>query len=151
MLAAVFVAWHATEHTLSIHSIDTRRRELFYWATVLATFALGTAAGDMAAKSAGLGYAGSTALFAALICVPLAGWWWFGLNGVVAFWFAYVVTRPLGASVADWLGKPQAAGGAGLGDGVTSAIFLGVLCVLVGYLSATKVDVRHDPAALPVP
>jgi uncharacterized membrane-anchored protein len=150
-LAAVFFAWHASERTLSIHSIDSRRRELFYWATVLATFALGTAAGDMTAKTFGLGYAGSTFLFLGLICIPLVAWRWFSLNSIVAFWFAYVMTRPLGASISDWLGKPRAAGGIGLGDGVAAAIFLVMLVVLVGYLSATRVDVRRDPADLPAP
>jgi uncharacterized membrane-anchored protein len=151
VLACVFAVWHATERTLSIHTINTRRRELFYWATVLATFALGTAAGDMTAKTMKLGYAGSAALFFVLICVPLVAWRVFHLNAIVAFWFAYVVTRPLGASVADWLGKPAKAGGIGLGDGVTSAIFLGILLALVGYLGVTKVDVRRDPADVPSP
>ena len=151
VLAAVFAAWHTTERTLSIHSIDTRRRELFYWATVLATFALGTAAGDLTAITLGLGYAGSTFLFLALICVPLVAWRWLSMNAIVAFWFAYVLTRPLGASLSDWIGKPVGVGGMGLGDGVAAAIFLGVLVVLIGYLTLTRIDVRRDPAALPAP
>ena len=150
-LAVVFAAWHATERTLSIHSIDTRRRELFYWATVLTTFALGTAAGDMTAKTLHLGYAGSTLLFAVLIVVPAIAWRWMGMSPILAFWFAYVVTRPLGASIADWLGKPTASGGLGLGDGVVAGALVVILVGLVGYLSLTHVDVRHDPADVPSP
>jgi uncharacterized membrane-anchored protein len=106
MLAAVFFVWHRTERTLSIRSIRTRRRELFYWAAILTTFSLGTAVGDMTAFSLHLGFFVSGLLFAALIAVPALGWWRFGLNGVFAFWFAYIVTRPLGASFADWLAAP---------------------------------------------
>jgi uncharacterized membrane-anchored protein len=106
VLTAVFVTWQRSELTLSIHSILTRRRELFYWAAVLATFALGTAAGDMTARTLGLGYLGSGVMFAALIAVPAVAYWRFGMNAVLAFWFAYIVTRPLGASFADWMGGP---------------------------------------------
>ena len=106
-LAVVFVLWKRTEGTVSIHSIHTRSRELFYWATVMATFALGTAAGDMSARTLGLGYFDSGVVCAALICVPLIGWRWFRLDPIVAFWFAYIVTRPLGASFADWMGVPK--------------------------------------------
>jgi len=102
-LAAVFTTWYLTEGTLSIHSITTPRRELFYWAAVMATFALGTAAGDLTAKVAGLGYLGSGVMFAVVIAIPYVGYRWFGLNPIVGFWFAYILTRPLGASVADWL------------------------------------------------
>lgn len=133
-LALVFIVWYITERTLSIHTINTRRRELFYWATVIATFALGTAAGDMTASTLGLGFFASVLLFAVLFIAPAIAWRFFGLNAVVAFWFAYVVTRPLGASFADWLGK-STLDGLGLGDGRV-ALVLGVLIVLsVGYLS----------------
>src|SRR5205085_3384016 len=101
-LAIVFVTWYLSEKTLSIHTIYAGRRELFYWAAVIATFALGTAAGDMTASTLGLGYFPSVVLFAILFAIPGLGYWRFGLNAVFAFWFAYVVTRPLGASVADW-------------------------------------------------
>jgi uncharacterized membrane-anchored protein len=101
-LAAIFAFWYRVEGTLSIHSIYTRRRETFYWATVLTTFALGTAAGDMTAKTLNLGYFSSGLLFLAIIAVPVVGYFVFGLNAVVAFLFAYVVTPPLGASFAHW-------------------------------------------------
>jgi uncharacterized membrane-anchored protein len=108
----VFRAWYRLEGTLSIHSIHTPRRECFYWAAVLATFALGTAAGDLTANSFGLGYFGSIWLFAAIIAIPALGYFRFGMVSILAFWFAYVMTRPLGASVADWLAKPQASASA---------------------------------------
>lgn len=101
-LIAVFVTWYTSEKTLSIHSINTRRREFFYWATVLTTFALGTAAGDMTATTLGLGYFSSGLLFAGLIALPGLAYWLLGLNEIIAFWIAYVLTRPLGASFADW-------------------------------------------------
>jgi len=133
VLAVVFVAWYRTEGTLSIHSIFTTRRELFYWVTVMATFALGTAAGDFTAHTVKLGYFDSAVLFAGLILIPAVGYRFFGMNEVLAFWFAYVLTRPLGASIADWLGKPKHLSGLGLGDGPVSAVFgiLIVMCVAV--------------------
>lgn len=131
VLVAVFIAWYCSEGTLSIHSIDTRRRELFYWGTVLATFALGTAAGDLTADSMGLGFFTSGLLFAAAILVPLIGWK-LGLNPIVAFWCAYVITRPLGASFADWFGKPHSFGaGLGYGDGTVTGIALVIFILLV--------------------
>ena len=143
VLATTFVVWYRTEDTLSIHGIDTPRRELFYWATVMATFALGTAAGDLTAATLGLGYPASAALFAVLFVLPAAGHWLLGWNPIASFWFAYVVTRPLGASIADWLGK-SALGGLGIGDGVV-AIVLGAFIVIgVGYLTATRVDAPAD-------
>jgi len=146
VLAAVFVLWHSVERTLSIHSITTPRREAFYWATVLATFALGTATGDLTAVTLGLGYLASGIVFSILIAVPAVGYRWFGLNEVVAFWFAYILTRPLGASFADWLGKPKRVGGLALGDGAVSLV-LGLLIVaLVGYLTVTRRDVQGEPA-----
>lgn len=142
-LAAVFVAWYVSEKTLSIHSISTRRRELFYWATIMATFALGTAAGDMTASTLGLGYFPSLVLFAVLIAVPAIGYWRFGLNEIVAFWSAYVVTRPLGASFADWTGKPYL-GGLGIGDGKIALVLAVLIVCAVGYLTVTRKDVKVE-------
>ena len=109
VLAAVFFTWQRTEHTLSIHSIDTARREAFYWAAVVATFAMGTALGDLTSITFHLGYFASGILFSALILIPAIGYRWFGMNSILAFWIAYVLTRPVGASFADWFGKPVAA------------------------------------------
>jgi uncharacterized membrane-anchored protein len=150
VLAAVFVGWSRCEATLSMHSITTLRRELFYWAAVVVTFALGTAVGDMTAVTLGLGYLSSAVLFAVLICVPGVAYRFFGLNTVTAFWAAYVLTRPLGASVADWLGKPTAAGGLGVGSGPV-AVILGLLIVAgVAYLAASGADSPPDhPIAQP--
>lgn len=144
VLATVFVAWYRVEGTLSIHSIRTRRREGFYWATVLATFALGTAAGDMTATSLHLGYLDSIAVFAALIAIPFAGYRWFGMNEVLAFWAAYVLTRPLGASVADWAAVEPHRGGLGLGAGGVGLILAAVVFLLVRLLARTRMDVRDE-------
>jgi uncharacterized membrane-anchored protein len=133
VLTAVFIAWRLTEKTLSIHSITTPRRETFYWATVLTTFALGTAAGDLTATTLGLGYFLSGVLFAVIIAIPLVGWRFLGLNAIFAFWFAYVVTRPLGASFSDWIAVSHIRGGLNLGTGPVSivlAIFI-VIAVAV--------------------
>ena len=142
VLAALFVAWNASEKTLSIHSIYTRKREAFYWLVVLTTFALGTATGDMTAISLHLGYLSSGVLFAALFAVPAVGYWRFGLNGVFAFWFAYIVTRPLGASFADWLAVSPERGGLGLGYGPVSLALAIVILGFVAYLSVTGRDVQ---------
>ena len=139
--AMIFAWWYRSEGTLSIHSITTRRRELFYWAAVLATFALGTAAGDLTALALNLGFLASIWVFAALIAVPAIGWWRFGMNPIVAFWFAYIVTRPLGASFADFFSKPTN-GGLGAGDGAVSAIALVIFAALVAYVTVTKCDVQ---------
>jgi uncharacterized membrane-anchored protein len=137
-LATIFSLWHRSERTLSIHSITTSRRELFYWASILATFALGTAAGDLTAVNLHLGYFSSGILFAALITIPAIGYWKFGWGEIAAFWFAYVVTRPLGASFADWAGVSHVRGGLGLGTGTVSFVLtLGILA-LVGYASKTN-------------
>jgi uncharacterized membrane-anchored protein len=141
-LAVTFLMWHRTEGTLSIHSITTRRREVFYWLTVSFTFALGTAAGDLTAETLGLGFVGSIVLFAVIMAVPVLGRWGFGLNSVIAFWFAYVVTRPLGASIADWLGKPARAGGVGLGDGPVAAVLLSLIAVLVFFIAIRRRTAR---------
>ncbi len=137
--AGIFFAWHRSEGTLSIHSINTRRRERFYWAAVLATFALGTAAGDLTGIRLSLGFWPSVVLFAVMISIPAIGWWRFGLNPIVAFWFAYVVTRPLGASFADGFSK-NTNGGLGLGDGTVAGIALVVFIALVTYVTVTKRD-----------
>jgi len=139
-LAVIFVAWYAREKTLSIHSIDTRRRELFYWATVMATFALGTAAGDMTAFTLGLGFFSSGVLFAVVIAVPALAYRLVRLNAILAFWFAYIVTRPLGASFADWMGRPHSLGGLGLGTGPVSLVLALVIIGFVGYLTVTHTD-----------
>lgn len=135
LLAMVLVLWHRLEKTLSVHSIYTARRELFYWMTVLITFALGTAAGDLTAYTMHLGYFKSSILFAVLILLPLIGYMLFDLNEVVAFWFAYILTRPLGASVADWLSVSRNRGGLGFGTGVMSLILFLIIAALVAVLS----------------
>jgi uncharacterized membrane-anchored protein len=142
VVAGIFWLWHRSEGTLSIHSITTSRRELYYWAAVLATFALGTAAGDLTAIQLHLGYLDSAFLFAAAIAVPALGWWRFGLNPILAFWAAYVITRPLGASVADWIGKPLGKSGLGLGDGTVSALAFVAFAGLVTYLAVTRSDIQ---------
>lgn len=146
-LAAVFVAWRRTEGTLSIHSIDTSRREIFYWAVVCATFAMGTALGDLTATTLGLGYFVSILLFAALIAVPAIGYRWLQWNSIFTFWFAYVVTRPLGASFADWVGKPAYVGGLGWGDGRIALLLTLIIAGLVTYLAITRRDVQRQPDA----
>jgi uncharacterized membrane-anchored protein len=138
VLAGIFVAWYRSEGTLSIHSIHTRRRESYYWATVLATFALGTAAGDMTARTVGLGWFASGVMFAIVFALPAIGHWRFGLNAVAAFWFAYIVTRPLGASFADWMGLPPNLGGVGIGRGTVSLGLTGLIVILVAYMTATE-------------
>ncbi|MFG2478789.1 hypothetical protein [Streptomyces fagopyri] len=143
-LAAVFVLWYASERTLSIHSIRTRRRELFYWATVLATFALGTAAGDLSA-TVGLGYLGSAVLYAVAIAVPAVLHRWSTLGAVAAFWSAYVLTRPLGASVADWMALGHARGGLGLGLGPVTLSWTVAIIGFVAYLAVSRADVRDTP------
>lgn len=139
-LAAVFAAWYASERTLSIHTIVTTRREAFYWLAVLFTFALGTAAGDLFAERMGLGFFVSALIFAGTIgIVALAHFRW-RMGPILAFWLAYILTRPLGASIGDWMSQPTADGGLGLGTTVTSAIFLSTILGLVVYLTRTKVD-----------
>jgi uncharacterized membrane-anchored protein len=145
VLAAVFWLWHRSEGTLSIHSIFTRRRECFYWTVVFATFALGTALGDYTATALGLGYLASGILFTVVIAIPAVAWFGFRLNAVVAFWFAYVVTRPLGASFADYFSKPHSLSGANFGDGPTALVVTIVVAVLVAYLCVAKNDIQ--PAA----
>jgi uncharacterized membrane-anchored protein len=140
VLAAVFAAWYASERTLSIHTIYTTRREAFYWLTILFTFALGTAAGDLVAERLALGYWVSAVMFAGMIAAVAVGHFRFRLNAVLAFWIAYILTRPLGASLGDYLSQARADGGLGLGTTVTSVIFLGTILVVVVFLSLTRKD-----------
>jgi uncharacterized membrane-anchored protein len=147
LLAAVFMLWRRTEGTLSVHSIVTPRRELFYWLTVFVTFALGTAAGDWTADSLHLGNLGSGLLFAVLFVIPAIGYWTFRWNAIFAFWFAYIMTRPLGASFADWFGKPQSHGGLGYGTGHVCLFLTFFIVLLVAYLSISRADVEGGRAA----
>jgi uncharacterized membrane-anchored protein len=140
-LAGVFVTWHRTEGTLSIHEIDSARGEAFYWLTVAATFAMGTALGDFTAYTLRLGYFPSALLFAALLLVPAVGYRWFRWNPVLSFWFAYVLTRPLGASVADGLGKAKP-DGLGVGNLPVMATFTALIVAMVIYLTVTQADVQ---------
>jgi uncharacterized membrane-anchored protein len=140
ILAAVLMAWYASEGTLSIHSIRTRRRETFYWATVLATFALGTAVGDLTATGLHLGYFSAGVLFAVLIAIPALAYRFLRLNAVVGFWWAYILTRPLGASFADWMGTTHAHGGLGLGTGPVSLALAVPIVVLVTCLAISRRD-----------
>jgi uncharacterized membrane-anchored protein len=142
VLAAVFVSWWRVEKTMSIHSIDTPRREAFYWAAVVATFAMGTALGDFTATTLKLGYFPSATMFAGLILIPLLGWKLLHWNSVACFWSAYVLTRPLGASLADGLSKPQNVSGLGLGDGPVAIVLVAGIALLVAYLAVTKKDLQ---------
>jgi uncharacterized membrane-anchored protein len=141
ILALVFGAWYAVEHTLSIHSIVTTRREAFYWLAILFTFALGTAAGDLVGEKADLGYAVSIAIFAGAIAIIAFAHYVLRLNPVLSFWLAYILTRPLGASIGDEMSQSSHQyGGLGLGTTGTSYIFLSCILVLVVFLSVTKKD-----------
>jgi len=145
-LLATFGAWYASEKTLSIHSIVTAKREAFYWLTILFTFALGTAAGDLIAEKIGLGYWKSALMFAAMIVVVAIAHLRFRLNPILAFWIAYILTRPLGASTGDYFSQPRNVGGLALGTQGTSAIFLLVIVAVVIYLTVTKKDQDRSPA-----
>jgi uncharacterized membrane-anchored protein len=147
VLAVVFAVWYASEHTLSIHSITTPRREIFYWLTVMSTFALGTAAGDMTATTFHLGYLVSGVAFTILIAVPAVAHRCFGLDAIVAFWFAYIVTRPLGASYADWLGVSHARGGLNLGSGAVSIASTVLIVIAVAVLARGGKVRRQRPDA----
>jgi uncharacterized membrane-anchored protein len=135
---AIFAVWHRLEGTLSFSAIDTRRRESFYWAAVLATFALGTAVGDLTARNWGLGYLASGLMFIVLIGLPIIARRWFRLGAVPAFWIAYVLTRPLGASFADWMGSRR--GGLGMGSGLVALLWTIAILALLGYLALTRKD-----------
>jgi len=144
ILAAVFWTWQRSEGTLSIHSITTQRREAFYWATVFATFALGTALGDFTASSLGMGYLPSGIFFFAIILLPALAWRRFGLNSITAFWMAYVVTRPLGASFSDYISKPSHITGIGFGNGPTAVVFAVATFLLVSYLAIARPDIQQS-------
>lgn len=141
VLALVFTVWYKVEKTLSIHSIYTLKRESFYWLAILFTFALGTATGDLIAETFSVGYLLSVIFFGGLIAVTYVGYKYFGLNSVLAFWVAYILTRPLGASVGDYLSQDKSAGGLELGTFITSGIFLVTILVTVIYLIITKKDI----------
>jgi uncharacterized membrane-anchored protein len=151
-LAVTFAVWFASEKTLSIHTIYTRKREAFYWAAILFTFALGTAAGDLVSEKMNLGYVVAALMFGALIALVTVAHFGVRLNAVLAFWIAYILTRPFGASIGDYLSQPSGDGGLGLGTVVTSALFLVTILALVIYLAVTRKDtispraVDRDPA-----
>lgn len=147
VLGAIFWLWERSEGTLSIHSITTQRREAFYWATVFATFALGTALGDFTATSLNLGYLASGILFGVLIFLPALAWWRLSLNSIAAFWMSYVVTRPLGASFADYISKPRDLSGVNFGDGPTAIAFAAAVFVLVLYLAVARPDIQSRGGA----
>lgn len=143
ILAGIFLAWYRSEGTLSIHSITTQRREAFYWATVFATFALGTALGDFTADSLNMGYLDSGIFFFIVILLPALAWWRFGLNSVAAFWMAYIVTRPLGASFSDYVSKPTSLTGLNVGNGQTAMLITAIVLILVVYLVIARPDIQY--------
>ncbi|HEX6688511.1 MAG TPA: hypothetical protein VF085_07580 [Solirubrobacterales bacterium] len=140
ILACVFAAWYWSERTLSVHTIVTTRREAFYWPAILFTFALGTSAGDLVAEKLELGYLPSVGIFAGAIVIVAIAHFRFKLNAILAFWIAYILTRPLGASIGDYLSQPVEESGLGLGTILTSVIFLSTILALVVYLTITKRD-----------
>lgn len=149
VLAAVFVSWSRAERTLSIHDVTTRPRELYYWAAVVTTFALGTAVGDLGAYTLGLGYLRSAAVFAVAILIPAVAFAAFRVDAVACFWTAYVLTRPLGASIADYLGKPAADGGRGWGAGWVALGLTALIAVVVGRRQAQVARTRRARPPLP--
>jgi uncharacterized membrane-anchored protein len=149
-LVAVFASWYAVERTLSVHTIFTTRREAFYWLAILFTFALGTSAGDFLSEQLELGYLAALGIFAGAIVVVAVLHFGLRLNAILSFWLAYILTRPLGASIGDYLASPTAEGGLGLGTNLTSIIFLTAILALVVYLAISKRDVIRSgtlPAA----
>lgn len=141
ILSVVFILWYAKEKTLSVHQINTVPREIFYWLAILFTFALGTAAGDLLAETLKLGYWLSAVVFASAIGLTFIAYRFLHINAVLAFWIAYILTRPLGASIGDFLSQPNNIGGLGLGTQITSAIFLFAILITIIYLTKTKKDV----------
>jgi uncharacterized membrane-anchored protein len=137
-LAATFAVWYMVEKTLSIHNVTNFRREAFYWLAILLTFALGTSAGDQAAEAMGMGYLPAALMYAAVIAVVTACYYVFKLNAIFAFWAAYIITRPAGASLGDWLSQPADATGLGLGTTLTSVIFLVLIGLTIYYMTLTK-------------
>jgi uncharacterized membrane-anchored protein len=149
ILAAILMSWYASEGTLSIHSVRTRRRETFYWATVFVTFALGTAVGDLSASGLHLGYLTAGVLFTILIAIPALAYRFLRLNAVAAFWWAYILTRPLGASFADWMSTTRTHGGLNLGTGTVSLALAIPILVLVAYLAVSCRNTPDERAAQP--
>jgi uncharacterized membrane-anchored protein len=149
-LIATFAAWYWSERTLSVHTIVTTRREAFYWATILFTFALGTSAGDLISEKLEFGYLPTVGIFAGAIAIIAVCHFALRMNAILSFWLAYVLTRPLGASIGDYLASPTEEGGLGLGTTMTSVIFLSTILALVVFLAITKRDViRSGPVAAP--
>jgi uncharacterized membrane-anchored protein len=146
-LALTFAAWYASEKTLSIHTIFTTRREIFYWLAILFTFSLGTAAGDLVAERFDMGYLTTGLIFGGVIAAIALAWFFLGLNGILAFWLAYILTRPFGASFGDLLSQPVEYGGMGLGTTVTSLTFLGCIVVIVLYMTLKNL-IEEDEQAL---
>jgi uncharacterized membrane-anchored protein len=154
LLAITFIVWFWSERTLSIHSIFTTRREAFYWVAILLTFALGTAAGDLVAEKLDVGYLLTAIIFAVVIGAIAVAWWVFKLNAVLAFWLAYILTRPMGASFGDLLSQPMDYGGLGLGTIITSVIFLAVIAATIVYMTITHRGgevIASDAAVHPEP
>jgi uncharacterized membrane-anchored protein len=142
-LVVIFGVWYRVEGTLSIHSIDTSRREVFYWLAVMTTFALGTAVGDLTAVTLHLGYFSSGLMFVGAIAIPALGYWRLGLDPIVAFWSAYIVTRPLGASFADWMGVSRDRGGLALGSGWVSLVLAILIVGLVSWMSLGEFEAER--------
>ena len=145
VLAVVFGLWYSNEKILAMHSINTPKRELFYWAAILFTFVLGTATGDLLAEALKLGYAQSALVFGILIGIVAAGYYYLKMNAVLAFWIAYILTRPLGASTSDLLSQPTTNGGFGFGTIGTSMLFLSIIVSLVIYLSLKQKKLAPMP------
>ncbi len=147
MLALTFIVWYASEKTLSIHTIFTTRREIFYWLAILFTFSLGTAAGDLVAERFDLGYLTSCLIFGGVIAAIALAYFYLGLNAILAFWLAYILTRPFGASFGDLLSQPVEYGGLGFGTTFTSLIFLGCIMAIVLYMTLKSL-IEEDEQAL---
>jgi uncharacterized membrane-anchored protein len=147
LVLGMFALWYRVEGTLSIHSITTRRREVFYWAAVLLTFALGTAAGDWTASTLHLGYLPSGIMFGVLFLLPAIAYRWFGANAIACFWLSYILTRPFGASFADWFGGPPGRGGLALGMDRTAIVLTVLIVGIIAYFAITKVDRPSDDEA----
>ncbi|CDX63287.1 putative integral membrane protein [Mesorhizobium plurifarium] len=148
VLALTFIAWYASERTLSIHTIFTTRREIFYWLAILFTFSLGTAAGDLMAERFDLGYLTTGLIFGGVIAAIALAWFFLGLNGILAFWLAYILTRPFGASFGDLLSQPAEYGGMGFGTTFTSLTFLGCIVVIVLYMTLKRLIDEDEQALL---
>jgi uncharacterized membrane-anchored protein len=144
LLAVTFITWYRVEGTLDIHSVNTPRREVFYWLTVIFTFAMGTAVGDLTSITVHLGYLSSVFLFAGMICVPIVAWR-LGANWVAMFWIAYVLTRPIGASIADYSGMPKKISGLGIGHGPTAAVLIVLVLAGIWFLKSSGKDAQRSP------